>query len=68
MEATVYAHTVEGLFWRALKPHMTPALKVELNGLGLDLDGKPRDVARTQWVPMLAFDGHQATFLTRWDA
>ncbi len=49
----VYAHTVEGLFWRSLKGRVSPALKGQLKAKGLDLDGAPRDVPREAWVEML---------------
>lgn len=50
----VHAHTVEGLYWRALAGKVPSALKEELKPLGLDLDGKPRDVEQGQWAQMLA--------------
>lgn len=50
----VHAHTVEGLFWRALGGKIPAALKAELRSLGLDLDGKPRDIEQGAWVNILA--------------
>ena len=50
----VHAHTVEGLYWRALGLKVPPALKDELRELGLDLEGKPRDIEHEPWVKMLA--------------
>lgn len=52
-EAVVYAHTVEGLYWRALKARITPALQSRLLALGLDLRAAPRDVPRPEWEKML---------------
>jgi len=54
MDKIVYAHTVEGLFKRALGSRVAPGLKAELAGLGVDLDAAPRDVARTVWAQCLA--------------
>jgi uncharacterized protein (TIGR02265 family) len=50
----VYAHTVEGLFWRALDKQVTPPLKAELFELGLDLEAAPKDVSQEQWAKILA--------------
>jgi len=50
----VYAHTVDGLFYRALAGQVTAPLKAELLGLGLDLDQKPKDLPQETWVKMLA--------------
>jgi uncharacterized protein (TIGR02265 family) len=50
----VFAHTVDGLFYRALKGKVSRQLKAELATLGLDLDKKAIDVERERWAPMLA--------------
>lgn len=50
---TVYAHTVEGLFFKTVRPRITPGLKEKLQLLGLDLDGKPADLPRDKWVEAL---------------
>lgn len=49
----VYEHTVEGLFFKALRSRITPALGERLKALGIDLAGKPRSVAHAQWVQAL---------------
>ncbi len=50
----VHAHTVEGLYWRALAGKVPPALKEELKALGLDLDAKVTDVEQERWAKLLA--------------
>ena len=49
----VYEHTVEGLFFKALRARITPSLKDRLRPLGIDLDGKPKSVPHAQWVKAL---------------
>lgn len=39
-EKVVFEQTIEGLFVRALGSRMTPAIKTQLKGAGLDLDAK----------------------------
>lgn len=39
-ERVVFDHTVEGLFFKALGPRMTPAVKDKLRAIGIDLDKK----------------------------
>ncbi|MBL8956003.1 MAG: DUF2378 family protein [Myxococcaceae bacterium] len=50
----VHAHTVEGLYWKALRGRVSASLKAELKSLGLDLDSKAVDVQQEVWVKMLA--------------
>jgi uncharacterized protein (TIGR02265 family) len=50
---TVYAHTVEGLFFKAVRTRIGPGLKDRLKPLGIDLDGKPADVPREKWAEAL---------------
>lgn len=52
-QPVVFAHTVEGLFWKALRPRISPSLKARLAALGLDLDQKAHDVPREAWAAML---------------
>jgi uncharacterized protein (TIGR02265 family) len=49
----VYAHTVEGLFYKALRARITPGLKGRLKPLGLDLDASPADMPREKWAEAL---------------
>jgi uncharacterized protein (TIGR02265 family) len=50
---TVYAHTVEGLFFKAVRTRIGPGLKDRLKPLGIDLDDKPADVPREKWAEAL---------------
>lgn len=50
----VYEHTVEGLFFKALRPRIGPALAEKFKALGIDLTGKPRSLAHEQWKKALA--------------
>jgi uncharacterized protein (TIGR02265 family) len=50
----VYAHTVEGLLFRALKGRVPPQLRSSLKELGVDLDDKPKDLPHEVWVKVLA--------------
>lgn len=50
---TIYAHTVEGLFYKAVRARIGPSLKGRLKPLGIDLDGKAADVPREKWVEAL---------------
>jgi uncharacterized protein (TIGR02265 family) len=54
VSALVYAHTVEALFHKVLAPRIGPALKLELKGLGLDLDQKAKDIPQQEWAKILA--------------
>ena len=49
----VYDHTVEGLFFKALRERITPPVAAKLKDLGIDLDGKPRSVPHAQWIQAL---------------
>jgi uncharacterized protein (TIGR02265 family) len=49
----VYPHTVEGLFFKALKPKIGPALAERLKACGIDLAGKPREVQHENWKKAL---------------
>jgi len=49
----VYEHTVEGLFYRALRARITPPLEEKLRTLGIDLKGKPKSVPHKEWVQAL---------------
>lgn len=49
----VYEHTVEGLFFKALRSRLTPALEGKLKALGIDVQGKPKSVPQGQWVRAL---------------
>jgi uncharacterized protein (TIGR02265 family) len=49
----VYAHTVEGLFFKALRARITPPVAAQLKELGIDLAGKPREVPHLQWKEAL---------------
>jgi uncharacterized protein (TIGR02265 family) len=49
----VYAHTVEGLFFKALRPKITPSAEAKLKDLGIDLSGKPREVQHLRWKEAL---------------
>lgn len=49
----VYEHTVEGLFFKALRSRLTPALEQQLKVLGIDVKGKPKSVPQAQWVRAL---------------
>ncbi len=46
----VYEHTVEALFFKALHARVGPGLKDKLKPLGIDLDGKPKNVPQPEWV------------------
>jgi uncharacterized protein (TIGR02265 family) len=46
----VYEHTVEGLFFRALRTRLTPSMQGRLKELGIDVNGKPKSVQHAQWV------------------
>lgn len=50
----VYAHTVDGLFFKALRARITPPVAAKLKTLGIDLAGKPREVPHAQWKEALA--------------
>lgn len=50
----VYEHTVDGLFFKALRERITPPLQARLKELGIDLDGKPKSVPHVQWKEALA--------------
>ena len=39
-EDLVFAHTVEGMYFKALRSHLTPSLKARLRQTGIDLDQK----------------------------
>lgn len=49
----VYEHTVEGLFFKALKPRVTPEVAAQLKALGIDLAAKPKSVQHAQWKKAL---------------
>ena len=49
----VYDHTVDGLFFKALRERITPPVEAKLKALGIDLQGKPRSVPHAQWVEAL---------------
>jgi uncharacterized protein (TIGR02265 family) len=49
----VYAHTVEGLFFKALRSRITPSVEAKLKPLGIDLSGKPKEVPHPQWKQAL---------------
>jgi uncharacterized protein (TIGR02265 family) len=49
----VYEHTVDGLFFKALRERITPSLQERLKALGIDLAGKPRSVPHAQWKEAL---------------
>ena len=49
----VYEHTVEGLFFKALRSRLTPELEQKLKALGIDVHGKPKSVPQDQWVRAL---------------
>ena len=49
----VYEHTVEGLFYKALRSRITPAVAERLKALGIDLNGKPKSVPHEQWKKAL---------------
>jgi uncharacterized protein (TIGR02265 family) len=53
VNGTVFAHTVDGLFFRALKGKIPSTLKAELLSLGLDLDKKPIDLPHETWVKVI---------------
>lgn len=55
----VYEHTVEGLFFKALRSRLTPALEQQLKVLGIDMHGKPRSVPHLQWVKALALAANE---------
>lgn len=61
----VYEHTVEGLFFKALRERITPPLQARLKALGIDLSGKPKSVPHAQWKDALRlaatelFDGSE---------
>ncbi len=46
----VYEHTVEGLFFRAIRPRIKPPIAAKLKEFGIDLDGKPKPVPHAPWV------------------
>lgn len=67
----VYAHTVEGLFFKAVRSRIGPGLKARLKPMGIDLDGQPADVPRETWaedvkMEVLSFDGHPASMNIKW--
>ena len=45
----VYEHTVEGLFHRALRTRLTPAIQGRLKALGIDVNARARSVPHEQW-------------------
>jgi uncharacterized protein (TIGR02265 family) len=49
----VYEHTVEGLFFKALRERINPSMQARLKPLGIDLDGKPKSVAYVHWKQAL---------------
>ncbi len=49
----VYEHTVEALFFKALRPRISAELKQKLKPLHIDLDDKPRNVPQPEWVQAL---------------
>ena len=49
----VYDHTVDGLFFKALRERITPPVAAKLKDLGIDLDGKPKSVPHAQWIQAL---------------
>lgn len=49
----VFEHTVEALFFKALASRITPSLAARLKELGIDVRGKPRNVAHKPWVQAL---------------
>lgn len=49
----VYEHTVEGLFFKAIRSRIKPPLASKLKEFGIDLDGKPKHVPHAPWVKAL---------------
>lgn len=49
----VYDHTVDGLFFKALRARINPSLERQLKELGIDLQGKPKSVPQAQWKQAL---------------
>lgn len=49
----VYDHTVDGLFFKALRARITPDVAAKLKPLGIDLAGKPKSVPHAQWKQAL---------------
>lgn len=49
----VYEHTVEGLFFKALKPRVTPVVAEKLKALGIDLSAKPKSLQHENWKKAL---------------
>jgi len=49
----VYDHTVDGLFFKALRARITADVAAKLKPLGIDLAGKPKSVPHAQWKQAL---------------
>ncbi len=49
----VYEHTVEGLFFRAIRTRIKPPVAAQLKEFGIDLAGKPKPVPHAPWVKAL---------------
>jgi uncharacterized protein (TIGR02265 family) len=60
----VYDHTVDGLFFKALRGRMTPPVERKLKDLGIDLKGKPKSAPHEQWVKALALAANELFFGT----
>jgi uncharacterized protein (TIGR02265 family) len=55
----VYDHTVDGLFFRALRSRIQPPLAAKLKDLGIDLQGKPKSMPHVAWVKALSLAAHE---------
>jgi uncharacterized protein (TIGR02265 family) len=55
----VYEHTVDGLFFRAVRDRIKPPLAAKLKGLGIDLQGKPKSVPHLAWVEALSLAANE---------
>lgn len=52
-EKLVYESSIEGLFLKGLGNKVTPALRDDLKGLGIDLGRIPKSVSRETWAAAL---------------
>ena len=60
----VYDHTVDGLFYKALRERLTPAVQRKLKALGIDVEGKPKSVPHADWVKALELAANELFFGT----